>query len=182
MSTHGSLHLVRDGDALVLRARNAAWWFGALIGGFAVFWLIGWNRQSTDGGLGYWCGMGMGIFFAGIGFFLLLPREITTRFDVRSRRVLHNVSFCRGMYERRHTYAFDEIKGLGVKEYANEGYSYMPVLVLRGGKLRWLATANGGYLAFARTIEEVCAATGLAKVDIPHRRRSGGSGGRFGER
>jgi hypothetical protein len=173
MAMQGGLHLVRDGDAVILQARDTMRWFGALFGGFAVFWLFGWIGQSKDTGLGFWLGLLMGLAFAGIGLFMLLPREISTVFDVRSQRVLHHVSFCRGLYERRHTYAFDEIEGLGVKEYAGEGYSYMPVLVLRGGKLHWLATVNGGYLAFAKTIEEVCAATGLAKVDMPHQGRWG---------
>lgn len=165
----GLLSLERKGDVLVLRATNPAWWFGALFGGFAVFWLLGWTRQEMGGGLAYWGGVLMGVAFVIIGLFLFLPREVNTVFDLRSRRVLHNVSFCRGLYERRQAYSFDEIAGLGVKEYRGEGYSYMPAMVLRGGKTRWLATINGGYLAFANTIDDVCRATGLAKLDIPTR-------------
>ena len=161
------LRLERKGDALVLRATDAAWWFGALFGGFAVFWLLGWIRQGTGGALTYWGGVLMGVAFVIVGLFLLLPREVNTIFDLRSCRVLHNVSFCKGLHEHRQAYSFDEIAGLGVKEYGAEGYSYMPVMVLRGGKTRWLATNNGGYLAMANTIDDVCSATGLAKLDFP---------------
>jgi hypothetical protein len=66
---------------------------------------------------------------------------------------------------------FDEIAGLGVKEYAGEGYAYVPVLVLRGGRIRWLAQWDRGYLAFTKTMDEVCGATGLPRLDIPPRFR-----------
>ena len=111
------IRLERKDDTLVLRATNAAWWFGALFGGFSVFWLLGWIRQETGGGLSYWSGVVMGVAFVLVALFLFLPREVNTIFDLRSRRVLRNVTFCKGLYERRHVYSFDEIAGLGVKEY-----------------------------------------------------------------
>ena len=45
----------------------------------------------------------------------------------------------------------------------------LPVLVVRGRKLHYLSTANGSVLAFSKAVEEVCAATGLARADIAHR-------------
>jgi hypothetical protein len=54
----------------------------------------------------------MGVAFVIVGPFLLLPREVNTIFDLRSRRVLHNVGFCKGLYERRQAHSFDEIAGL----------------------------------------------------------------------
>ena len=161
------LRLERKGDALVLRATNAAWWLGALFGGISVLWLLGWIRQEAGRGLSYWGGVLMGVAFVLVGLFLFLPREVNTIFDLRSRRVLHNVSFCGGLYERHRAYSFDEISGLGVKEYGGEGYSCMPVMVLRGGKTRRLAANSEGYLAMANTIDDVCSATGLAKVNFP---------------
>jgi hypothetical protein len=112
----------------------------------------------------------LGVAFVIIGPFQLLPREVNTIFDLLSRRVLHNVSFCKGLYERRQAYSFDEMAGLGVKEYGadgSEGYLYMPVMVLRSGKTRWLAANTEGYLAMANTIDDVCSATGLAKINFP---------------
>ena len=163
------LRLERKGDTLVLRATTAAWWFGALFGGFSVFWLLGWIRQGAGGGLAYWGGVVMGAAFLLFGLFLSLPREVNTIFDLRSRRVLHNVSFCMGLYERRQAYSFDEIAGLGVKESdsSDSSYSYMPVMVLRSGKTRPLAVGREGYLAMANTVDDVCSATGLAKLNFP---------------
>jgi hypothetical protein len=166
----GGLHLKREGDALILRSTNGGQWFGAFFSGFAVFWLIGLTILGA-GGFSYWFGLLIGVTLVVVGLVVLLPREITTIFDPRSRRVLHNVSLCKGWYERRQPYSFDEIAGLGVKEYAGEGYAYVPVLVLRGGRIRWLAEWDGGYLAFTKTMDEVCGATGLPRLDIPPRFR-----------
>ena len=47
----------------------------------------------------------------------------------------------------------------------------MPILVLRGGKIRWLANMDGGYLAFTKKMDEVCGATGLPRLNIPTRFR-----------
>lgn len=161
------VHIERKGDTLVLRVTSTAGWFGALFGGFSIFWLQGWIRQESGGGLSYWGGVLTGVVFILFGLFLFLPREVNTSFDLRSRRVVRNVSFCGGLYEHRQAFSFDEIAGLGVKEYGGEGYSYMPVMLLRGGKTRRLATLNGGYLAWANTIDDVCSATGLPKLDFP---------------
>jgi hypothetical protein len=164
------LRLERKGDSLVLRATNsnAAWRFGVFFVGFSVFWLVGWIRQETGGGgLALWGGVLMGVAFVLFGLFLLLPREVITIFDLRSRRVLHNVSSYKGLYERRPAYSFDEIAGLGVKKSSESSYSYMPVMVLSGGKTRRLAVRGEGYLAMANTIDDVCSATGLAKLNFP---------------
>jgi hypothetical protein len=167
MILSGGFDLSRESDALILRATNGGVrWFGALFGGFAIFRLSVWIPQGAGGGIGYWFGIGIGLTFVVVGAFLLVRREITTIFDLRTRRVLVNVNFCNGWYERRQTYTFDEIASVGVKEYVNEGYSYMPVLVLRRGKTRYLATINGGYLAFAKSMGEIAAATGLPKMDV----------------
>ena len=167
MRISGRLYLDRQDDALILRATNEARWFGALVGGFAVFWLIVWTRQGAE--IGFEFGLLVGVTFAVVGLFMALRHDITTIIDPRSRRVLYNVDLCNGWYKCRQTYSFDEIAGLGVKEYVGEGYSYMPVLVLRGGKTRWLANVSGGYLAFTKTMDEVCCATGLPRLDIPSR-------------
>ena len=47
-----------------------------------------------------------------------LPREIITIFDLRSRRVLHNV--IQGLVRAPSNLLVDEIAGLGVKEYADQ--------------------------------------------------------------
>jgi hypothetical protein len=100
---------------------------------------------------------GDGVAPAGIGLFLLLPREVITTFDLRSHRVVDHVSIGRGWYERRRTYAFTEIAGLRLNGYDHpEPDSYMPVMILRNGETRWLSTANSSYLICAMTIEAIC--------------------------
>jgi hypothetical protein len=165
------LRLDRQGDALIVHARYIARWVGALVGGFGLylFWRIygiGIPNQSVLAFLAYWFGLMIGSMFFGIGVFLLLPREVITIFDLRSHRVVHDVSIGRGWYERRRTYAFTEIAGLGLKEYYGKPYYYMPVMTLLNGETRWLSTANGSYLIHATTIEAICAVTGLQNLGV----------------
>jgi hypothetical protein len=161
------LRLDRQGDALIVHSRHSARWVGALLGGFALFCLIFEIRIPNQSGLAllaYWFGVVIGVAFVGIGVFLLLPREVTTTFDLHSHRVVHHVRIGRGWYERHRTYAFAEIAGLRLNGY--NGDSYMPVMTLRNGETRWLSTANGSYLIYAMTIETICAATGLQNLGV----------------
>jgi len=48
--------------------------------------------QSGFAVLAYWFGVVIGVTFVGIGILLLLPREVTTTFELRSHRVVHRVS------------------------------------------------------------------------------------------
>ncbi len=171
----GQLGLERRGDEIVLRSTNSGRWFGPLLAGFAVLWLILWSRQGSGGALDYGFGLFLRLAFAMFGLVISLPITITTTFDVRARRVVHKVSLGKMWDVRRNSHAFAELAGLGVQEYVSEDhfsnnvYSYLPVLVLRGGKTRWLAMMNGSYKAMGGTMEEVCTATGLAMIQIPHR-------------
>src|SRR5215831_1756394 len=84
----GDLRLERQGNALIVHSKHNARWFGALVGGFALFFFFRWISMPNQGGLpllGYWFGVVIGVMFLGIGIFLSLPREVTTTFDLRSR-------------------------------------------------------------------------------------------------
>jgi len=171
----GDLRLERQSDALIMHSRHNARWLGALLVGFALYfiWCIYGIRPPNQNGLalvGYWFGVVIGVTFLGVGVFLALPREVTTTFDLRSHRVGHHVSIARGWYERRRTYAFAEIAGLRLTEHDGVPHSYMPVMTLRNGETRWLSTANGSYLICAMTIEAICAVTGLQKLGIARQR------------
>jgi hypothetical protein len=167
----GDLRLERQGDALIIHSRHDARWMGAILVGFALYFIwriygIGIPNQSGLVVLGYWFGVVIGVTFLGIGVFLSLPREVTATFDLRSRRVVHYVSIGRGWYERRRTYAFAEIAGLRLNGYDAEPDAYMPVMTLRNGETRWLGTANSGFLIGTMTIEAICAVTGLQKLGV----------------
>ena len=160
----GDLRLERQGDALIVHSSHNARWGGALVGGFALYFIwriygIGIPDQSVLALLGYGFGLVIGVMFAGIGGFLLLPREVITTFDLRSQRVVHHVSIGRGWYERRRTYAFAEIAGLRLNRYDAAPDSYMPIM-----------TANGSNLICAMTIDAICAVTGLQKLGVARQR------------
>jgi hypothetical protein len=172
----GDLCLERQGDALIVHSKHNARWLGALVGGFALFFLIKWmsipnqSERALLPLLGYWFGVVLGVAFVGIGIFLSLPREVTTTFDLRAQRVVHHLSIGRGWYERRRTYAFAEISGLRLNGYDAEPDSYMPVMMLRNGESRWLSTANASFLICETTIEAICAVTGLQKLGVGRQR------------
>ena len=169
----GDLRLERQGNALIVHSKHNARWVGALVGGFALIFLIRWISMPDQSGLpllAHWFVVVIGVTFVGIGVFLSLPREVTTTFDLRSHRVVHHVSIGRGWYERRRTYAFAEIAGLRLNGYDAEPDSYMPVMTLRNGETRWLSTANGSYLICTMTIEAICAVTGLQKLGVARQR------------
>jgi hypothetical protein len=165
------LRLERQGKALIVHAKHNARWVGALVGGFGLYLFcriygIEIPNQSAPALVAYWFGLMFGVTVVGIGVFLLLPREVTTTFDLRSSRVDHQVSVGRGWYQRRRTYAFAEIAGLRLTRYDAESDSYMPVMTLQNGKTRWLSTANGRYLICAMTIAAICAETGLRQLGV----------------
>jgi hypothetical protein len=176
----GNLRLEHQDDALIVHSKHNARWLGALTGSFALFFLIKLFSIPGQSGVGlfplfaYSFGVAIGVTFVGIGFFLSLPREVTTTFDLRSQRVVHHLSIGRGWYTRRRTYAFGEIAGLRLNGYDAEPDSYMPVMMLRNGETRWLSTANSSYLISSMTIEAICAVTGLQKLGVGRQCLRGG--------
>ena len=120
----GDLRLEHQDNALIVRSKHNARWYGALGVGIALIFLIQWTSVPAPSGLAllaYWFGLVIGVVApAGIGVFLLLPREVITTFDLRCHRVVHHVSIGRGWYERRRTYAFTEIAGLRLNGYDPE--------------------------------------------------------------
>ena len=170
----GDLRLEHQDNALIVRSKHNARWYGALGVGIALIFLIQWTSVPAPSGLAllaYWFGLVIGVVApAGIGVFLLLPREVITTFDLRCHRVVHHVSIGRGWYERRRTYAFTEIAGLRLNGYDPEPDFYMPVMILRNGETRWLSTANSSYLICAMTIEAICEVTGLQKLGVARQR------------
>jgi hypothetical protein len=165
------LRLERQGDALVVRAQHNGRCVGVLAGAFGLYLIwrihgIGIPDQNVPALVAFWFGLLIGVMSAAIGVLLLLPREVITTFDLRSSRVVHHVSIGRGWYERRHTYAFAEIAGLRLTGHDAESDSYMPAMMLRNGKTRWLSTANGSYLICAMSIEAICAETRLHRLGV----------------
>jgi hypothetical protein len=102
----------------------------------------------------------------------MVPRIVTTVFDLRTQRILHHVDLAWGWYRRHHSYAFTEVSGVGIKKDPLD-VIYMPVIVKIDGGIIQLASNSGDSVSYyANVIRAICAATGLAKVDVPRRRWS----------
>jgi hypothetical protein len=174
--------LDRQGDTLVLTSRVNAGGLGALVIIFGIAWLfLAWTSE-LNGGPGHYAVAVIvhyaiaviGSIIFGAMLFLALPHEVTTVFDLRSRSALRTRSLAAGLYRRCGTYGFAGIAGLGIKEYGNGG-SYRPVMTLRTGEtllLSTIALGDNGYLSYAKTIADVCAAIGLPQVNAPSTHRS----------
>jgi hypothetical protein len=163
----GLFDLNRDGSRLILRSNGSAFWFGAFFAGFAVFWLSKWTAGSNvNGGVAYLLGALVGVSFVIIGLAIMVPRTITTIFDLQNRRVVHDISLANGWYRITRSYSFFDVASLGASEHnSDSSYSYMPVMRLRNGETRWLAAWNGSFLAFRDAIDLICKEAEFAKRD-----------------
>jgi len=154
----GNLLLTRNGDQLILHSKNNARWFGVLYGGIAVMWTNSWISAGNWTDPNYWFGSVAGVAFILIGGFFALPRTITTIFDLRSRQVAFNTTIWR--YQRTHIYSFADVAGLGFSQ--DDDTSCMPMLKIKNGPSRWLATVNVKFdPSNMETLRTVCTETGL---------------------
>jgi hypothetical protein len=179
MFDNPTLQLDRKGDTLIMTSNAGGGWLGALFSAFAIAFGVAWLVLAW--GTAYTGNVAdnpavllvpvLGSFVMAATIFLALPHRVTTVFDLRAGSVLYARSAAVGLYKRRRALSFAEIVGLGLKEYSNEGFSYRPVMTLRTGETLRLSTymVGGGYLSFAKTIADACAATGLPRLDVPYR-------------
>jgi len=156
----GNLHFDRAGDALLLRSVHTGAWLGAIGCAFSVCWTIFWLHGASDHATSLF-GLLIGIFLIVASAFCMLPRMVTTVFDLRSERIVHSISICDGWYRLDRTYSFAEVECIAIKHDAVDGYSYIPVLELKNGQTRWLATSPGDYPRFAEPISALIAAAKL---------------------
>src|SRR5262245_48564962 len=75
------LRLERQGDALIVHAKHSGRWVGVLAGVFGLYLIwriygIEIANQGVPALVAYWFGFMIGVTSAGIGVFLLLPREV----------------------------------------------------------------------------------------------------------
>jgi hypothetical protein len=157
--------LTREGDRLILVSAHRGPWLGILVLALAAFWTVGWLSEVVRGGFAYWTGLVVGLPAAAFGVFLLLPRTVTTTFDLGAREVRHVASVA-GFAQKSRTYAFDTLDCLMLVQYAGEVATFMPVMRLRSGGVHALAVANGRLSDFAKLLQDVAAATGLKLRDV----------------
>jgi hypothetical protein len=160
----------RSDDALTIRSqRRGINWLGAAFVAFSLYWTLSWNRHDARDETTYWLGLGTGIIFVLIGILVFLPRSILTIFDLRSRRVRRRVSAFGWTY-RDQTYPFSEIAGVGIIEGSqSDNREPVPILILKTGhqlplNTTWTYRWDVGESESIKSIETICAATGLQKI------------------
>jgi hypothetical protein len=162
-----------SGNKVTLQCRNSDTSSGWLILGLLAFSVsMAIFRPNMNADFSYWIGLIFSlIIFVPFGFFIILPREITTTFDVFNKSMTLETNYASGRHIRRREVPFDQIRGIGLQEYKPEykdnEFSYMPVVQLRSGKQFYLATSNGRYLPHQDVINRVSAETGLPLLTLP---------------
>jgi hypothetical protein len=95
MSPDIGLHLERKGDELIVRGVRTSIGvklFGAAFAGFSLLWIFLWNRHDAASDLAYANGFLLAAIFIVVGVSLMIPKSVTTIFDLRSRQVRRSVS------------------------------------------------------------------------------------------
>ena len=171
MASNEGMTIDRSDDALtVCSQRRGMNWLGAVFVAFSLYWTLSWNRHDAQGETTYWLGLGTGIIFIFIGILVFLPRSILTNFDLRSQRVRRRVSAFGWTY-RDQTYPFSEIAGVGIIAGSqSDNREPVPILILKTGhklplNTTWTYRLDAGDSESIKSIETICAATGLQKID-----------------
>jgi hypothetical protein len=171
-----NLHVERNEDSLVARSRRSIdrRINGALFCALGLIYLYLWVgiSDATDAhdGPGYWLRIMLAIACVCANVLVMVPRIVTTVFDLRSQRILYHVDLAWGCYKRQHSYAFTEVSGVGIRKDLLD-VTYMPVILKTdGGIMRLTSNSSDSVSHYANVIKAICAATGLAKVDVPRRR------------
>jgi hypothetical protein len=164
----------RTDDALIVRShRRGMNWSAAAFAAFSLFWISTWNRHAAGNETAYWLGLGIGISFILLGIFSLLPRSILTTFDLGSQCARRSASVLGWTY-RDQTYPFADIAGVGIvagsNRYGRVRCDPIPVLRLKAGPTLPLDTTRNyrsdiGESECVKSIENICAATDLRKMD-----------------
>lgn len=155
------------GHLMTVRSVHTQQWLGVLFAGFALCLLYGWiDRESTKEAIEYWSGICVLSLFVLAGLFFVIPRELHTVFDLKARRVHHNLRFANGVYERKFSYAFDDVEALGVRECGDDNVAYKPYFKARDGEIVSLATNYADLKRSQDMIADICSRTGLARRDI----------------
>ena len=168
------LQLERKGDELVVSAARTApapKLFGALFAGFAAWWLTGWSEHDAGSKLIYAAGFLLASSFVVFGVSLMLPRSVTTTFDLGSQRVRRSETVFNRWNVRSRTYEFAEIASLGVHWSKDDDSDLNPIMSLKSGggvalaPIWSLARTEEGFAACSKSIDAICAATGLPKCN-----------------
>ena len=161
MNIADNLAIEMDGNQVLLRAYNPLVPFGLMgfaMSGYLLVYLI---REE-----GLLLAMGTLIFPILISLYMLLPRTITTRFDLQGRRIRRLDRYCFCYDWRDLELSWDRIAGIGrAQGRADWGPVYRPELVLACGTTIPLTPMAGSAESCRQVIGRLCDATGLKAID-----------------
>ena len=174
MSPDIGLHLERKGDELIVRGVRTSIGvklFGAAFASFSLLWIFLWNRHDAASDLAYASGFLLAAIFIVVGVSLMIPKSVTTIFDLRSRQVRRSVTMLNRWPRHSSSYAFEAVAGVGVIWSKNDEHDLTPVISLKDGTRVPLAPfwsferTETSFSACDKSIDAICAATGLPKRD-----------------
>lgn len=175
MTSASGIVLERNEGELIVRSEPSTAptkWSCALFSGFALLWLIGWNRHDAQTQSNFVEGIVTALVFLAIGVLFLLPRSVVTAFDLRARRVTHSVGIFKWRY-RTGTIPFDAIGGIGKAAGSREdARNSSPVMTLKDGTILPLGVfsfprGEDNDTACAASIDAICSVTGLPTRSDP---------------
>jgi hypothetical protein len=173
MHSGSGLHIKRRDDELIVQSEpNSAFtkWIGALFTSLALCWTIALTRIDGRSEVAYWLVVTFGMMMIAVSISLVLPRSVITIFNLRSQRALRRVNIFGWSYRTRE-YSFAEITGLGVVRGSKvDERDPMPAISLKNGTMLPFGPFNLDRFQIsdsgcAKSIDTICAATGLRKYD-----------------
>jgi hypothetical protein len=104
-------------------------WFGAIFAGFAIFFWWGILTGHEDPAYPSFgplvtvpSGVLLPLVFFVVGVSWMLPRTVTTVFDLRSQEIRRTVSRLNGWYIRTRVYPFADVASVGLTQPEHGGY------------------------------------------------------------
>ena len=127
--------LTQTRDTLVLTSKNTQFWLGFVFFCFCAFMI---SRIPLEQNMLLsekipallLCGT-IGVF----SFYMMLPQEFVTVFDLKGRCVTVTNEFAWGFKTKANSYPYKDIAGIGVEEVRGETYNYRVALRLRDGEV-----------------------------------------------
>jgi len=125
----GDLEFDRGTDQLTVRSMRGPNWFGAIFAGFAIFFWWGILTGHEDPAYPSFgplvtvpSGVLLPLVFFVVGVSWMLPRTVTTVFDLRSQEIRRTVSRLNGWYIRTRVYPFADVASVGLTQPEHGGY------------------------------------------------------------
>ncbi len=165
----GNFVLERRGDRLITHSIYSGMALGVLLWIAALAAVLAANIRDGFVDLNRPADAVVVTILFGVGLFAMLRREISTSFEPGVRQVVQERILGRLWRWRRRRYSFDQIEGIGVTVYSEDATKcYRPFMTLKDGSTVGLASLGDSRLNSTEIMTDVCAATGLPRLDVDH--------------